>query len=55
MPTANRLTASRRRLPFATPTPPVEVVELWGKGFWVLLPFTLQMALVVITGYVLGA
>ncbi len=40
---------------FATPTPPLEVVELRGKGFWELLPFTLQMALVVITGYVLGA
>jgi len=39
---------------FATPTPPLEVVELWGKGFWELLPFTLQMALVVITGYVLA-
>lgn len=38
----------------ATPTPPLEVVEVWGKGFWELLPFTLQMALVVITGYVLA-
>ncbi len=33
---------------------PTRVVELWGKGFWELLPFTLQMVMVVITGYVLA-
>lgn len=38
----------------ATDTTPSKVVELWGKGFWELLPFTLQMAMVVITGYVLA-
>jgi short-chain fatty acids transporter len=38
----------------ATPTPAHEVVTIWGKGYWDLLPFTLQMALVVITGYVLA-
>ena len=32
-----------------------EIVDLWGKGFWDLLPFTLQMALVVITGYVVAS
>jgi short-chain fatty acids transporter len=37
-----------------TDTPPVKVVELWGKGFWELIPFTMQMALVVVTGYVLA-
>lgn len=26
--------------------------EIWGNGFWELIPFTLQMALVIITGYV---
>jgi short-chain fatty acids transporter len=31
-----------------------EVVEAWGGGFWELIPFTLQMALVIITGYVLA-
>jgi short-chain fatty acids transporter len=31
-----------------------QVVRAWGDGFWELLPFTLQMALVVITGYVLA-
>jgi len=29
-------------------------VEIWGGGFWELLPFTLQMALVIITGYVVA-
>jgi len=32
----------------------LEVVQLWGVGFWELLPFTLQMALVIITGYVVA-
>jgi short-chain fatty acids transporter len=35
-------------------TPLVEVVGYWGAGFWKLLEFTLQMALVIITGYVLA-
>lgn len=36
-------------------TGPVDVVLAWGKGFWELVPFTMQMALVIITGYVLAA
>ena len=32
----------------------VRVLEIWGDGFWELVPFTLQMALVIITGYVLA-
>ncbi|MBI2391442.1 MAG: short-chain fatty acid transporter [Deltaproteobacteria bacterium] len=28
--------------------------EIWGTGFWELIPFTLQMALVIITGYVVA-
>lgn len=32
----------------------LEVVTLWGSGFWELLGFTLQMALVIITGAVLA-
>lgn len=32
----------------------LEVVQLWGGGFWELLPFTLQMALVIITGSVVA-
>lgn len=31
-----------------------EVLDAWGNGFWDLLPFTLQMAMVIITGYVLA-
>jgi short-chain fatty acids transporter len=31
-----------------------EVIDAWGSGFWDLLPFTLQMAMVIITGYVLA-
>lgn len=40
------------RLPAADAA--LEVVQLWGDGFWELLPFTLQMALVIITGYVVA-
>ncbi len=29
-------------------------IDIWGSGFWELLPFTLQMALVIITGYVVA-
>ena len=32
----------------------LRVVEIWGDGFWELVPFTLQMALVIVTGYVLA-
>jgi short-chain fatty acids transporter len=38
----------------ATPSTVVEVVDAWGRGFWDLIPFTLQMALVIITGHVLA-
>ncbi|MFO0980764.1 MAG: TIGR00366 family protein [Planctomycetota bacterium] len=34
--------------------PPLDIVQIWGKGFWGLIPFTMQMALVVILGYVLA-
>jgi short-chain fatty acids transporter len=27
----------------------------WGNGFWELVPFTMQMALVIVTGYVLAS
>lgn len=33
---------------------PPALVDAWGKGFWELLPFTMQMALVIVTGYVLA-
>ncbi|MSR07340.1 MAG: short-chain fatty acid transporter [Gemmatimonadetes bacterium] len=37
-----------------TPSPIMAIVDAWGRGFWELIPFTLQMALVIITGYVLA-
>src|SRR5215510_8255717 len=38
----------------ATPSPPTEIVDAWGRGFWELIPFTLQMSLIIITGHVLA-
>jgi short-chain fatty acids transporter len=38
----------------ATPSGPLQVVDAWGRGFWELIPFTLQMALIIITGHVLA-
>lgn len=37
-----------------TPSSLPQVIDAWGKGFWELIPFTLQMALIIITGYVLA-
>ena len=31
-----------------------QVIDAWGGGFWDLIPFTLQMSLVIITGHVLA-
>ncbi len=33
---------------------PLKVVDAWGEGFWTLIPFTLQMAMIIIGGYVLA-
>src|SRR3954447_10059701 len=38
----------------ATASTTMEVVDAWGRGFWELIPFTLQMALIIITGHVLA-
>src|SRR5262249_41354061 len=38
----------------ATPSTAGEIVDAWGRGFWDLIAFTLQMALVIITGHVLA-
>jgi short-chain fatty acids transporter len=38
----------------ATPATLPEVVDAWGRGFWELIPFTLQMSLIIITGHVLA-
>ncbi len=37
-----------------TPSSPLQVIDAWGNGFWDLIPFTLQMALIIITGHVLA-
>ena len=37
-----------------TPSTPGDVVDAWGGGFWDLIPFTLQMSLIIITGHVLA-
>ena len=38
----------------ATPSSLLQVIDAWGNGFWELIPFTLQMSLVIITGHVLA-
>jgi short-chain fatty acids transporter len=38
----------------ATPSNPGLVIDAWGRGLWDLIPFTLQMSLVIITGHVLA-
>jgi short-chain fatty acids transporter len=38
----------------ATPSTVAQVLDAWGRGFWDLIPFTLQMVLVIITGHVLA-
>ena len=38
----------------ATSSSLLDVVDAWGRGFWDLIPFTMQMALVIITGHVLA-
>jgi len=36
-------------------TPPLEVLRMWGDGFWGLLTFAMQMLLVLLTGYMLAS
>lgn len=37
-----------------TPSSPYKIVQAWGQGFWVLLDFSMQMALIIVTGYALA-
>src|SRR5262245_36423356 len=37
-----------------TPSNLLQVIDAWGGGLWELIPFTLQMALIIITGHVLA-
>src|SRR5438093_1744817 len=39
----------------ATTSTTAQVIDAWGRGFWELIPFTLQMSLVIITGHVLAS
>lgn len=36
-------------------TSPVDLVRIWGTGFWELLSFAMQMLLVLVTGYILAS
>jgi short-chain fatty acids transporter len=38
-----------------TPHQPLELIAMWGGGFWNLLGFTMQMVLVVVTGHALAS
>src|SRR5918995_3695045 len=38
----------------ATPATLPQIIDAWGNGFWDLIPFTLQMSLIIITGHVLA-
>ena len=38
-----------------TPKTPMEIVTLWGDGFWNLLRFSMEMALVLVTGHALAS
>ena len=50
------LTLLTMALAFAVESRPINlVVEDWGKGFWSLLAFTTQMAVILVMGYVLAA
>lgn len=35
--------------------PPMEIINMWGDGFWGLLSFTMQMLLVLVAGYMLAS
>lgn len=38
-----------------TPHGPMDMVQMWGGGFWNLLAFSMQMALVLVTGHALAS
>ena len=38
-----------------TPTTPKEIVLHWGDGFWKLIPFTMQMVMIFLGGYVFAS
>ncbi len=40
---------------FLTPSTPMDLVKMWGDGFWNLLGFGMQMALIIVTGHALAS
>ncbi|EHD22609.1 MULTISPECIES: TIGR00366 family protein [Brenneria] len=38
-----------------TPHTPMDMVNMWGSGFWNLLGFAMQMALIIVTGHALAS
>lgn len=38
-----------------TPKTPGDLVQLWGAGFWNLLAFSMQMAMILVTGHALAS
>ncbi|MDX5628148.1 MULTISPECIES: TIGR00366 family protein [unclassified Brenneria] len=38
-----------------TPHTPMDMVKMWGDGFWNLLGFGMQMALIIVTGHALAS
>lgn len=38
-----------------TPSTPMDLVNMWGNGFWNLLAFGMQMALIIVTGHALAS
>lgn len=38
-----------------TPKSPTELVLMWGSGFWNLLAFSMQMAMILVTGHALAS
>ncbi|HVI50480.1 MAG TPA: TIGR00366 family protein [Candidatus Sulfotelmatobacter sp.] len=38
-----------------TPKTPVDMISMWGDGFWNLLSFSMQMALILVTGHALAS
>lgn len=36
-------------------TPPLDLLRMWGGGLWGLLPFAMQMVLVLVTGHMLAS
>ncbi|WP_353893614.1 short-chain fatty acid transporter [Proteinivorax hydrogeniformans] len=40
---------------FATDSTPINMIDHWGSGFWGLLAFSMQMALVLVLGHVMAS